>query len=82
MYIQKSVSENAQISVLGVEKCKKISGGRIPPNLPTSTYDFTPNFFSPTTICHLSTLSIVWSLFVDAPRQVHKKVLCSNHFAV
>jgi hypothetical protein len=36
---------------------------------PTSTYDTTPNFLSPTTICHLSTLSIVWSLFVDAHPQ-------------
>ena len=32
----------------------------------TSKYDTTPNFLSPTTICHLSTLNIVWSLFVDA----------------
>jgi hypothetical protein len=49
LYIQKSVSENAHISVLGVEK-----------------YNTAPNFLSPTTICHLSTLNIVWSLFVDA----------------
>jgi hypothetical protein len=30
LYIQKSVPENAYISVLGVEKYKKIFWGRIP----------------------------------------------------
>jgi hypothetical protein len=47
-------------------KIQKIFRGRIPPDPPASTYDTTPNFLSPTTICHLSTLNIVWSLFVDA----------------
>jgi hypothetical protein len=51
LYIQKSVSQNAHISVLGVEKYQNHT---------------TPNFLSPTTICRLSTLSIVWSLIVDA----------------
>jgi hypothetical protein len=55
MNIQKSGSENAHM------------WGRIPPRPTTSTYVTTPNFLSRTTICHLSTLSIVWSLFVDAP---------------
>jgi hypothetical protein len=37
--------------------------------------DTTPNFLLPTTICHLSTLNIVWSLFVDAhpPDKLLKK---------
>ena len=65
LYIQKSVSENAGIAVIGVEK---FSGGeypRTPP--PTIKCDTTPNVLLPTTIYHFSTLGIVWSLFVDAP---------------
>jgi hypothetical protein len=46
------------VSVLGKNTQKKFS-----PDPPTNTYNTTPNFLSPTTICHLSTLSIVWSLF-------------------
>jgi hypothetical protein len=49
-----------------VRKIQKIFRGRKPPDPPTTTYDTTPNLLSPTTISHLSTLSIVWSLFVDA----------------
>jgi hypothetical protein len=41
-------------------KIQKIFWGRIPPDSPppTSTYDTTPNFLSPTTICHISPHSI------------------------
>jgi hypothetical protein len=70
LYIQKSVSENAGIAVIGVEKYKNFLG-RIHPDPPPPTIkcDTTPNFLSPTptTIYHFSTLGIVWSLFVDAP---------------
>jgi hypothetical protein len=38
LYIQKSVSENAGIAVLGVEKYKYFLGG-IPPDLPTIKCD-------------------------------------------
>jgi hypothetical protein len=60
LYIQKSVSENAAIAVKGVEKYKNL-------NPPTIKCDTTSNFLLPTTIYHVSTLAIVWSLFVDAP---------------
>jgi hypothetical protein len=66
LYIQKSVSENAGIVVIGVEKYK-IFWGRIPPDPPTIKCDTTPNFLLPTTIYHFSTLGIVWSLFVVGP---------------
>jgi hypothetical protein len=65
LYIQNSVSENARIAVLGVEKYKNFLRENIP--IPsTIRYDTTPNFLLPITIWHLSTLSIVWFLFVDA----------------
>jgi hypothetical protein len=66
LYIQKSVSENAGIAVIGVEKYKYFVGG-ILPDPPTIKCDTTPNFLLPTTIYHFSTLGIVWSLFVDVP---------------
>jgi hypothetical protein len=62
LYIQKSVSDNAGIAVIGVEKYKNFLGD--PPSIKCDT---TPNFLLPTTIYHFSTLGIVWSLFVDAP---------------
>jgi hypothetical protein len=34
---------------------------------PTIAKDTPPNFLSPTSICYLSTLRIVWFLFVDDP---------------
>jgi hypothetical protein len=61
LYIQKSVSENAAIAVIGIEKYKKT------PDPPTIKCDTTSNFLLPTTIYHFSTLGIVWSLFVDGP---------------
>ena len=71
LYIQKSVSENAGIAVIGVEKYKHFLGENTPkpPPPPTIKWDTTPNFLSPTptTIYHFSTLGIVWSLFVDGP---------------
>ena len=66
LYIQKSVSENVAIAVIGVEKYKKFLGENTPIP-PTIKCDTTPNFLLPTTIYHFSTLGIVWSLFVDAP---------------
>jgi hypothetical protein len=60
LYIQKSVSQNAGIAVIGVEKYKD-------PRPPTNKRDITPNFLLPTTIYHFSTLGIVWSLFLDGP---------------
>jgi hypothetical protein len=68
LYIQKSVSENAQNAVLASKGWKNIKcfWGRTPPDPPTITYGTTSNFLVPAiTICHLSTLSIVWSLFVN-----------------
>jgi hypothetical protein len=66
LYIQKSVSENAGIAVIGVEKYKNFSVGEYQtPDPPTIKRDITPNFLLPTTIYHFSTLGIVWSLFVD-----------------
>jgi hypothetical protein len=73
-------------SYSGVEKYKKFLGENTRKNFlgEFNTYNTTPNVLSPTTICHLSTLSIVWSLFVDAhpPDKFLKKALSSNHFAV
>ena len=66
LYIQKSVSENAGIAVIGVEKCKNFPGENTS-RPPTNKRDITPNFLLPTTIYHFSTLGIVWSLFVDGP---------------
>ena len=64
LYIQKSVSENAGIAVIGVEKYKNFLGENRPP---INKRDITPNLLLPTTIYHFSTLGIVWSLFVDGP---------------
>ena len=66
LYIQKSVSENAGIAVIGVEKYKNFLGENTP-DPPTNKLDITPNFLLPTTIYHFSTLGIIWSLFVDGP---------------
>ena len=66
LYIQKSVSENAGIAVIGVEKCKNFPEENTS-RPPTNKRDITPNFLLPTTIYHFSTLGIVWSLFVDGP---------------
>jgi hypothetical protein len=52
LYIQKSVSENAGIAVIGV-KNTKIFWARIPPDPPTIKCGITPNFLLPTTIHHL-----------------------------
>jgi hypothetical protein len=51
---------------VGGRKIQIYSGG-IPPDPPIIKCDTTPNFLLPTTICYLSAVSIVWSLFVDAP---------------
>jgi hypothetical protein len=64
LYVQKSVSENAGIAVIGAEKYKNFLGEKDPPTIKCHT---TPNFLLPTTIYHFSTLGIVWSLFVDGP---------------
>ena len=69
LYIQKSVSENAGIAVIGVEKYKNVLGENSP--RPPTKCDTTPNFLLPTTIYHFSTLGIVWSIFVDAPPPPH-----------
>ena len=83
LYISKNLFQKMlTFQFQGWKNTKNFLGENTP--RPPSTYDTTPNFLSPTTICHLSTLSIVWSLFVDAhpPDKFLKKALCSNHFAV
>jgi hypothetical protein len=71
LYIQKSVSENAGIAVIGVEKYKNFLGENIP--RPTIKCDTTPNVLLPTTIYHFSTLGIVWSL--PPPLPPHRRIL-------
>jgi hypothetical protein len=50
-------------STIGVEKYKNFPVRENPIRPPKQFQDFS----SPTTICHLSILSIVWSLSVDLP---------------
>ena len=47
-------------------KIQKIFWGRIPPDPLVHTIPHQTFCHAPTTICHLFTLNIVWSLFVDA----------------
>lgn len=70
LYIQKIVLENAGNAVLEGWKNTSIFWGRIPPYPPITHHT---NIFSPRTICHRSTLSIAWSLFVDGP--FHGRIL-------
>jgi hypothetical protein len=68
MYIQKSVSENTQNAVLGVENTDT-------PNLPTITYNIIPNFF--VTNNHLSSLHTQYSMvaFCKCPHRQILKIL-------
>ena len=67
LYIQKSVSENAGNCSHRGRKIQKFSGGEYPQTPPYIKCDTTPTFCYQQTIYHLSTLGIVWSLFVDGP---------------
>ena len=79
LYIQKSVSENARIAVLGVEKYKKNSEVEYPqphPPPPTITYNTTPKFFVINN--HLSSLYTQYSMgpfFRCPPPPPHGQIL-------
>jgi hypothetical protein len=75
LYIQKSVSENAHISVLRVEKYKKFLGENTPRPTPLLVYTYHTKLF--VTNNHLSSLHTQYSMVpfcrCPPPRQVLKK---------